>query len=402
MHARPNPNGTSTKTAPTTANPKTAEADASRSAPAVASTGRVVAIDALRGFDMFWIVGGQGLVLALVKMFCDPAPEWLTAQMKHVPWEGFTAWDLIMPLFLFVVGASMPFSFARRIEQGTTRAAMYRKVFTRVLILWVLGMVAQGRLLDFRLGELRLYSNTLQSIAAGYLVASLVLIHLPTWMHPVVTGGLLAGFWALMTYVSVPGYGAGQLLERANLARWVDDFVLRRAGDGSTYTWIASSLGFAATVLLGVHAGQLLRARWSGWAKFGWLLLAGAACLAAGWGWSYRFPIIKHLWTSSMVLWAGGWSFLLLALFYLVTDLLQWRRWAFPFIVIGSNAIFAYMATHPYNLFGDMANKLVNGLATQVSHISPAGSNLLRAASSFALLWAVLYYMYRNKTFLRV
>jgi predicted acyltransferase len=402
MNARPSSDGASKISTPNAASPQKPAAEPESSAPAVASTGRVVAIDALRGFDMFWIVGGHGLVLSLVAMFWNPAPEWLTTQMKHVPWEGFSAWDLIMPLFLFVVGASMPFSFAKRIEHGTTRGAMYRKVFTRVVILWILGMIAQGRLLDFDIHKLRLYSNTLQSIAAGYLVASLVLIHFPLWLHPVVTGGLLAGFWTLMTYVSVPGYGAGQLQEHANLARWVDDFVLRSAGDGSTYTWIVSSLGFAATVLLGVHAGQLLRSRWSGWAKFGWLLAAAAACLVGGWVWSYRFPIIKHLWTSSMVLWAGGWSFLLLAVFYLLTDLLGWRRWAFPFIVIGSNAIFAYMATHPYNLFGDMAGKLVNGLAVQLSHVSPAGSNLLRAAAGFALLWGVLYYMYRNKTFLRV
>jgi predicted acyltransferase len=370
--------------------------------PSATPSGRVVAIDALRGFDMFWIVGGQGLVLAMVGLVWSPAPEWLKHQMNHVRWEGFSAWDLIMPLFLFVVGASMPFSFARRIEQGATRLAMYRKVFSRVLILWVLGMIAQGHLLDFKLSTLRLYSNTLQAIAAGYLVAALVLIHLPKWMHVLVTGGLLAGFWALMTYVSVPGYGAGELQEHANLARYVDDFVLRGFGDGSPYTWIVSSLGFAATVLLGVHAGQLLRSHWSSWMKLVWLLLVGVACLAAGWAWSYHFPIIKHLWTSSMVLWAAGWSYLLLAFFYLVTDLLQWRRWAFPFVVIGANAIFAYMVTHPYNLLGDVSGKLGGGVTHQLSLFSPAGANVLRAAGSVALLWLVLYYMYRNKTFLRV
>jgi predicted acyltransferase len=397
MNALPNP--PSPSNTPSTSS--TSQPAAVPAGPATASTGRVLAIDALRGFDMFWIVGGHGLVLALAGLFWNPVPDWLKMQMSHVKWEGFSAWDLIMPLFLFVVGASMPFSFARRIEQGTTRGAMYRKIFTRVLILWILGMIAQGHLLDFKLSTLKLYSNTLQSIAAGYLVAALVLIHFPRWMHVLVTGGLLAGFWALMTYVSVPGYGAGQLQEHANLARYVDDFVLRSFSTGGTYTWITSSLGFAATVLLGVHAGQMLRSSWSGGMKLLWLVLAGVACLAGGWAWSYHFPIIKHLWTSSMVLWAGGLSYLLLAFFYLTTDLLQWRRWVFPFVVIGANAIFAYMVTHVFD-FAALANKLVGGLAVQLSQFSPAGAKLLQAASAVALLWVILYYMYRNKTFIRV
>jgi predicted acyltransferase len=381
--------------------PSSAASATSTGQPATASSGRVIAIDALRGFDMFWIVGGKGLVLALIGLFCT-VPPWLDAQMKHIQWEGFSAWDLIMPLFLFVVGASMPFSFARRVEQGITRGAMYRKVLTRVLLLWLLGTIAQGHLLDFRLSTLKLYSNTLQSIAAGYLVAAVVLIHFPRWMHVLVTGGLLAGFWALMTQVSVPGYGAGQLQEQANLARYVDDFVLGSFSTGGTYTWIVSSITFAATVMLGVHAGQLLRSRWSNGMKLVWLIVAGVVCLAGGWAWSYRFPIIKHLWTSSMVLWAGGWSYLLLAFFYLTTDLLGWRRWVFPFMVIGANAIFAYMLTHPFSLLGDMAGKITGGLAQQVSLVSPAGATLIRAASGLVLLWLVLYYLYRNKTFLRV
>jgi len=103
-----------------------------------------------------------------------------------------------------------------------------------------------------------------------------------------------------------------------------------------------------------------------------------------------------------MVLWAGGWSYLLLAFFYLTTDLLGWRRWVFPFMVIGANAIFAYMLTHPFSLLGDMAAKITGGLAQQVSLVSPAGATLIRAASGLVLLWLVLYYLYRNKTFLRV
>jgi predicted acyltransferase len=263
-------------------------------------------------------------------------------------------------------------------------------------------------LLDFKLDNLHLYSNTLQAIAAGYLVAGVVLVNLPGWIHLPVTAGLLAGYWALVTYVPVPGSGPGMFQEQVNLGRYVDDLVLGSFRDGSTYAWIVGSLNFAATVMLGLHAGQILRWRWSGWAKTACLVLAGAVCLGAGWAWSYRLPLNKHLFSSSMVLWAAGWSYLLLAGFYLVIDVLGWRRWAFPLVVIGANAIFAYMVTHVFS-FSDLANKLVSGFAQMVDRYVLPWTNqavalgpTLRAFSAVLLLWLVLYYMYRNKTFVRV
>ena len=394
MSTRPAP--TPAATTPARSSPKAPPAPAA-AASAEPGAGRVVSIDALRGFDMFWIVGGHGLILALAGLVWKLLPEWLTAQMKHAQWEGFTAWDMIMPLFLFIVGTAMPFSFARRFDQGASKLSLHRKILVRVLILWVLGMIAQGHLLDFQLDKLHLYSNTLQAIAAGYLVAGLVLVNLPGWIHLPITAGLLAGYWALMTYVPVPGYAAGMLQEQVNLGRYVDDLVLGSFRDGSTYTWIIGSLNFAAMVMLGLHAGQILRWRRSGWTKTAWLVLAGAACLGAGWAWSYRLPLNKHLFSSSMVLWAAGWSYLLLAGFYLVIDVIGWRRWAFSFVVIGANAIFAYMITHVFS-FGELANKLVFGLAQHVGPAAPA----LRAFTAVLLLWLILYYLYRNKTFVRV
>ncbi len=366
--------------------------------PAELPRGRVMSIDALRGFDMFWICGGREVFLALLTLFVHPLPEWLVDQMKHREWVGFTAWDLIMPLFLFIVGTAMPFSFAKRLEKGQSKAAIYRKVVIRCLILWVLGMAVQGNLLKYNWSELRLYSNTLQAIAAGYLIASVVMLNLRPWGQLLVTAGLLVSYWLILTFVPAPGQPAGMLEPQANLALYIDQVVLgAHFRDGTTYAWILASLAFGGTVLLGVMSGHVLASAQSPAKKFFWLVLAGLACLGAGWGWGLWFPIIKHLFTSSMVLWACGWSFLLLALFYLVIDVWGLRRWALFFVVIGMNAIAVYVATHVYR-FSQISDVLVGKLVPQLGRYGNAVSSL----TTFAIIWLILYYMYRKRTFIRV
>ena len=369
----------------------------STAAPAAVPAQRIMSVDALRGFDMFWIMGGGPLVMEFCKLFSNPLPVWLGRHFDHVPWEGFVGWDLIMPLFLFVVGVAMPFSIGKRLERGDSRSSIYRKVIYRVVVLWVLGTIAQGHLLAFDLNNLQLYSNTLQSIAAGYLISSIALVELPVRWQAALAGALLVVFWALMAFVPVPGYGAGVFTPDGNLAMWIDEALLGRFRDGSNYTWIFSSLGFGATVLMGVLAGHLLRARLPGRRKALLLAAAGLGCLLGGWLWGFAFPIIKHIWTSSMVLWSGGWCLLLLALFYWVIDVLGYRRWAFFFTVIGMNAIVAYMAPDIIP-FPDISNTLFAGLA---KHLGMFG-NFLVACGAVGVLWVGLYYLYRKQTFVRI
>jgi len=360
---------------------------------------RVRSIDALRGFDMFWIVGGQEFALAVARLVADPLPPTVARQFEHVEWEGFVAWDLIMPLFLFVVGVAMPFSFARRIEEGESTRALHWKIVRRTLILFVLGMAVQGHLLDFNLSTLHVYCNTLQAIAAGYLVSALLLLHVGIAAQVAFAAALLVGFWALVMFVPVPGYGAGVLRPDASLPLAVDQFVLGRFRDGTSYTWVLSSMTFTASVLLGVFAGHVLHSsKPSGW-KFAALVAMGLVSLAAGWAWAVwgGFPIIKHIWTSSMTLWAAGWSYLLLALFYLLIDVWKWQRWAFPLVVIGMNAITIYVAYH-YVPFRTIAAGLVGGLA---SHLGRGGPALVEFAT-IGLVWLLLYHLYRQKIFLRI
>jgi predicted acyltransferase len=365
--------------------------------PAALPSQRVASVDALRGFDMFWIAGGGPLVMELCKLFSNPLPLWLERHFDHVEWEGFVAWDLIMPLFLFIVGVAMPFSVGKRLERGDNRASIYGKVIYRVVVLWVLGMIAQGHLLAFDLNNLQFYSNTLQSIAAGYLISSIALVELPVRWQAALAGALLVVYWALMRFVPVPGHGAGVFTTDGNLAMWIDKALLGHFQDGTTYTWILSSLGFGATVLMGVLAGHLLRAQLPGRRKVLWLVVGGLGCLLGGWLWSFAFPIIKHIWTSSMVLWSGGWCLLLLALFYGVIDVLGYRRWAFFFTVMGMNSIVAYMAPDIIP-FSEISHTLFAGLA---KHLGMFG-NFLLALGAVGVLWLGLHYMYRKRTFIRI
>ncbi len=358
---------------------------------------RLESLDALRGFDMFWIVGGSWIVQGLHDLFANPATAWIQTQMTHVEWEGFRFWDIIMPLFLFIVGAAIPFSFHKRLSRGDSKGRILGHVGRRFLVLFVLGMAAQGHLLEYDLAQLHLFSNTLQAIAVGYAVTALALLFMSVRGQILLTAGLLIVFWLLMLWVPVPGYGAGDLSPEGNLAMHIDRLILGPFQDGTDYTWILSGLGFGATVLLGALAGQLLRSPLSPARKAGWLALFGLGCWAGGWLWGWIFPVIKHLWTSSFVLYSGGLCLLLLSGFYWIMDVRGWKRWAFPFKVIGMNAIVVYMATRlfDFRLIGDI---LVAGTAKWIGN----GFPLIRGSAGFAVIWFLLYFLYRRRIFIKI
>jgi predicted acyltransferase len=260
-------------------------------------------------------------------------------------------------------------------------------------------MIVQGNLLDFNASTLHLFSNTLQAIAVGYLVAGVVILNVGVIGQAIVAAALMLGYWLLLARVPFAGHGAGVLEPNANLAMTVDEYVLGPFRDGTTYTWILSGMTFSATTLLGVMGGHVLRGTSSQAAKVFTLSALGLACLAGGYAWAQwlGFPIIKHIWTSSMVLWAAGWSYLLLALFYLLIDVLGWRRWAFFFIVIGMNAITIYVASFLIP-FEQISEGIVGGLSRYMGSAGP----VVVAATSVGLGWLVLYHLYRQKIFLRV
>jgi predicted acyltransferase len=401
--------------------PKTARPLASQPKPiptparsAAAPTARVLSLDALRGFDMFWIIGGDKLALAILGIIPLASAPWVAQakhQIEHSRWEGFTAYDLIMPLFLFVVGAAMPFSFARRAELGHSNGRMLFKLVRRTVILFVLGMAVQGHLLDFNLNTLHPFSNTLQAIAVGYLFSGIFMLFLPVWAQIAAAIFLMLLYWGLLMFIPVPVEGQeavrGVLEEHANIAYLVEQWAMRGFIDGTNppYTWVLSGITFTATTLLGVFAGYVLRGGSAPMMKFLWLVVLGVACLGGGWAWAeyLHFPIIKHIWTSSMVLWAAGLSYLLLALFYVVIDVIGLRFLAFPLVVIGMNAIIAYVAYHLIIPFDKVSANLVGGLANHLTeHFGPAAGSLLVTLTTVVLVWLLLYHLYRHKIFLRI
>ncbi len=363
---------------------------------AEAKAERVLSIDAARGFDMFWIIGGGELVTRLAAAFSPGAGEFVETQLKHVPWEGFRFIDLVMPLFIFLAGCSLPFSLESRRKKGDSTAKIYRHTVQRLLILWVFGMMLQGRLLEFDGSRVVFYSNTLQSIAAGTFFSTVFLLHFSKRAQLALTAGCVVLFGLLLRFAPVPEFGAGVLTPEGNFAHYVDALVLRTL-DAPAYTWVLSTLGFVATAMLGVFAGDIIRSGLPKPKVAAALAGVGAALALAGWAGSFCVPIIKHIWNETFVLYSGGLSFLCLAAFYALVDVLGWRRWSLFFVVIGMNAIFIYMATHLFDL-GSLSDRLVRGLQHHAETVYP----LIRAAAKFALGYVLLVWLYRRRIFFKI
>jgi predicted acyltransferase len=357
---------------------------------------RLVSLDALRGFDMLWIIGGTSILLGLGKGLQRPWFDRFLEQFEHVPWRGLHFFDLIWPLFMFAMGAAIPLSVAKRRAKGATDRSLLLRAIRRALIMFALGTITQGNLLLFDLSKFRPCYSVLHGLAAGYLLAVIVVLKVKEKWHVAVIGAFLLVYWAMIMLIPVPGVGAGVLTAEGNVATYVDKLVLGRFHYGEN-TWFLSYLGFGASVLLGVLAGQILRAECTENSKVYRLLRAGTASLIVGLLWSLWFPVIKLLWTSSYVLIGGGFSFLALALFYWIVDVRGYRKWAFGFIVIGMNSIAVYFATQVFD-FSSVGNVFVGHLLPRMGR----WDRLMEASAAFAIVWLILYWMYRKNEFIRI
>ena len=360
---------------------------------------RLRSLDALRGFDMMWIIGSREILEALSRSIDWPALHWLSGQTEHVEWHGFTFWDLIFPLFLFIVGTAIPFAFANRLATGGSRRALYVHIVKRSLTIFAVGLLLAGGLKRIGSGDLRI-AGVLQRIAICYGISALLYLQLTVKKIAWLSIAILLGYWAVMAFVPVPGVGAGVYLPDLNLANWLDLHYL----PGRMYqgTWdnegILSTFPAIVTCLLGVFAGTWLRSSNTETRKTMGLVAAGVASLAVGWIWDYWLPVNKLLWTSSYVLVAGGWSLLLLALFYWVIDVRQWRGWSFPFVVIGANAIAVY-AFEGFISFREIATRLAGG---PVASLFGTYQGVWLALITYALTWGALYWLYNRRIFIKL
>jgi predicted acyltransferase len=385
---------------------------------------RLRSLDALRGFDMFWIIGGDALGRAFGKWFYGTPHNWIAEQLEHVEWEGFRFYDLIFPLFLFLVGAVTPFSLASLRRRGATDATIYFRICRRVLLLFALGLLCNGVMqmnwlirtddggwtTDIN-GKLRI-TGVLQRIAICYGVAAVIALHTDWRGQLLAFAAILLGYWALMTWLPNPETGvAGDLTPQGNLSGYLDRHFLPgkimkeyyEFGDNEGFL---STIPAVATALLGVLAGRWLRSPARPATKVAVLAAAGGLCLVLGRLWATRFPVIKILWTSSYVLVAGGWSLLLLALFYGVIDGLKWQAWAFPLVVIGMNAITIYVVPRFLD-FAKIAAFFLGGVIRVVSqpevtdHVGDL-STVIKWSGILLAEWLFLLWLYRQRLFLRV
>lgn len=374
---------------------------------------RLMSLDALRGFDMFWIMSGEGVIHTLAKATGWPLLLWMSGQLHHTTWNGITFYDMIFPLFLFIAGISMPYSMNNKTAQyGVTDAYLlpykakkeiYKSMIRRTLILIFLGVVVNG-LFKFNGFENTRFASVLGRIGLSWFFAGLIYLNFNCKGQIIWFCALLIGYWAAMTLIPVPGYGAGVLTMDGSLESYVDRLLLPGRLHDKVHDpeGILSTIPAIGTALMGILTGTFLKyesLNWPMWKKGVCLFFAGLIFIAFGLLWDLVFPINKRLWTSSFVLFVGGWSLVLFSIFYLIIDVAGYRKWAFPFVLIGLNSILIYLASEGIVDFQHSANYFFGGL---IHHLSLNWQAFAQALSIVIVQMALLYLLFRYKVFLKV
>lgn len=362
---------------------------------------RILSIDTLRGFDMLMITGAGSFVYLLHGKTGWAWVDALALQFEHPPWNGFTFYDFIFPLFLFLAGMSIPFSADKALGQGMTKSQIYGKAFKRMLILIVLGILDKNAPTPFFDWSQIRFVGVLQRIGVAGFVTTILYLNFDFRGRIFWVLGLLLFYYALMFLVPVPGYGAGDLSFEGNLNAWLDQHFLPGRLLQKTYDelGILTQMPALCLTVMGTLAADILRNEiLADGVKLRNLIIAGAACVALGLLWSLHFPINKHLWSSSFIMVTGGLSFLLFALFYWVIDILRYRRWTFPFVVVGMNSLTIYLAYRFIN-FNHTSRLLFEGL---YSGLPDLWHPVLESLGALVIVWVFLYILYRYKIFAKI
>jgi predicted acyltransferase len=363
---------------------------------------RLYSLDALRGFDMFWIMGGEGIFAALAALTGWPVVEWWAGQLEHVPWHGFHFYDMIFPLFLFIAGISFPFSLAKRTASNDSRKSIYIHVISRGLILVLLGIIYNNGI-KFDFAHLR-YGSVLGRIGLAWMFASLIFMNTKLNFRIVWFCSLLIGYWLLLLLFPAHDLGSTDIFSReGNLASYIDRMLM----PGKLYLGnhdpegLFSTIPAIGTALLGMFTGEFMLSKYLNdkpLKKVLYLVLAAVALMVVGKIWNLGFPINKNIWTSSFVCFVGGLSLLLFSIFYLIIDVWQYKKWAFFFVVIGMNPITIYLTGRIVN-FRAATRFFFGG----VDAIMPASwTPFIDAIGITAIAWVFLYILYKKKIFLKV
>lgn len=369
----------------------------------------------------------RGLAIAGMILVNNPGTwESVYAPLRHAEWFGATPTDLIFPFFLFAVGVSMPFSFASRIRKGAKRRDLLRHVLRRAGVIYLLGFL-MAFVPDFDVANVRLV-GVLARIAMVYAVAGALVLFLSRRALLVVAVGLLLLYWGLLTWVPVPGFGAGDLSPEGNLASWLDRILLGAhmwRGGGGVFDpeGLLSTLPAVTSTLAGVFTGDFLRGGAAGVVRRGEpeigtaLVLAGSGVVLIGLGraWAIVFPLAKNLWTSSYVVYTTGWALVVLAVLFYLIDVRHWRAWAKPLVVYGMNAITVFVAS------GIVAKTLIRwrlepteagGATTAYGRLyeavfaplfaEPCNASLAFAVTTVLFWLGAMWVLYRRRIFLKV
>jgi predicted acyltransferase len=372
-------------------------------------TRRVVSIDALRGLNIFCVIGLDGIMWAIAEMsqgkgtVVSVTGTFIGDQFTHVHWEGLRFYDFIFPLFIFITGVSIVFSLPQlAAREGKTKAHL--RVLRRSLLLYVLGFIAYGGFTT-NWADVRVL-GVLQRIGLCYFFTSLMFLNLNLRGLLAALVVLLVGYWALMTFIPVPGIGTGSFVPDANLANWIDYNYLpgrlwevTRDPEG-----MLSTLPAVGTCLLGVFAGILLRNdRLSEKQKTIWLITFGCALIVFGYLWAVVFPIIKEIWTSSFALVTAGYSAVLLAAMHQIIDVWRSQRWATVFIWIGANAIALYFINEVFGFEPFVAHLVGGEFANSIDNaVTQGAGGLVTNLLGLVLAVGLAGFLYQRKIFLRV
>lgn len=363
---------------------------------------RLYSLDALRGFDMFWIMGGEGIFIALATLTGWPVFEWCSKQLHHVPWHGFVFYDMIFPLFLFIAGISFPFSLAKRLERHDSRSSIYKHVIFRGLILVLIGIIYNNAV-NFNFSELR-YGSVLGRIGLAWMFAALIFMNTRLTARIIWLSSLLIGYWLLLLLFPAHDLGSADIFSReGNFASYVDRLLM----PGKLYLGnhdpegILSTIPAIGTALLGMLTGQFMLSNYlkdKPLRRILYMILAAITLMIIGKIWNIFFPINKNLWSSSFVCWVGGLSLLLFSIFYLIIDVWGYKKWAFFFVVIGVNPITIYLTERIVN-FRAASDFFFGGIA---SLLPETWTPLVNATGVTAIAWIFLYILYRKKIFLKI
>lgn len=365
--------------------PTTTAAEASKPV-----TKRLVSLDAFRGWTMFWIVGGGGIMAGLQALGHNPVIDTIVYQLNHTPWQGLRYYDLIWPSFMLMTGMSLPFSYAKRSLRQTHRE-IFLRVFRRALVLFLLGSIRES--VNLRHPYLVELSSALQPIGIAYFCAFL-LVRKSWRFQAAVAASILAGYALLLAFVPAPGIPAGTYQNGRNLVTAVDTAVLGRTHEEGWGT-VLSTIPTIATTILGLLIGELLRSNRPQKSKVRIIALVGVSCVVLGLAMDPIVPVIMKLWTTSYGLASAGWACLLFLAIYMIVDVRGYSKWTFPFVVIGMNAITVYMGRTLVPL-GRIVGIFTEGPAAAIGSFGP----LLQAAAVLVVEWLILYWMYKRKIFL--